>query len=89
MLLDADDDCPLDEVKRLADRTAALNLDRPVAIAYANREYETWFLATLDSDSGTVLRQRLGISESERLHMEPEEMHAKSWLNNRMQRGQS
>ena len=89
VLLDADDECPVDEVTRLVERTKLLELRQPVTIVEANREYETWFVASLDSQRGSAIRGRLGIDDSESYRGDVEQVHAKSWLKRRMSRGRT
>ncbi len=50
--LDLDDGCPKEEAQKLAKEIQALNLAQPVAIVFAYREYEAWFLASLPSLAG-------------------------------------
>lgn len=52
ILLDSDDDCPVEVAKALATEIRKFNLLQPVAIVFANREYEAWFLASLPSIAG-------------------------------------
>ena len=52
VLLDLDDGCPKKEVEKLAQEIRALNLPQPVAIVFAHREYEAWFLASLPTIVG-------------------------------------
>ena len=49
ILLDSDDSCPKKEALMLAEEIRPLNLPVPVAIVFARREYEAWFLASLPS----------------------------------------
>ena len=49
ILLDLDDGCPTIEAQHLADDIQALSPQLPVAIILAHREYEAWFLASVDS----------------------------------------
>jgi hypothetical protein len=53
ILLDLDDGCPADEARALAARVRQLPLRCPVAIVLAHREYEAWFLASLDTIAGS------------------------------------
>ena len=89
VLLDADDDCPVKEVHKLIERTQALNLQQSVRIVYANREYETWILASIDSEQGGRIRASLGIDGSESYQGDVDCIHAKSWLKGKMPRGRS
>ena len=85
VILDADEECPLNEARTLATRAAALNLTVPVAIVYAKSEYETWFIASLSECTGAAIRARLGISDTEHAPDNLENIRgAKGWLNERM-----
>ena len=53
IILDLDDGCPADEARALAEKVRKLNPRCPVAIVLAHREYETWFLASLDTIAGS------------------------------------
>lgn len=52
VLLDADDDCIKELATRLLAEARTARADRPVAVVLANREFEAWFLAALDSLRG-------------------------------------
>ena len=49
VIRDSDDECPRDLAKGLADRCIALDTRTPVAVVCAVREYESWFLSSLES----------------------------------------
>jgi len=49
ILLDLDDGCPKTEALNLAQQIRNLNLSCPVVIVFAHREYEAWFLASLNT----------------------------------------
>jgi hypothetical protein len=51
ILLDADDDCPVELAKRLKDRSMS-KTSLPVAVVVANRELEGWFLGGKESLRG-------------------------------------
>ena len=53
ILLDLDDGCPYEEARNLAAQVRQLNLPIPVAIVFAHREYEAWFLASLATIAGS------------------------------------
>lgn len=53
ILLDMDDGCPVDEARALAASVRAVQAPVPVAIVFAHREYEAWFLASLATLAGT------------------------------------
>lgn len=85
VILDADRECPVNEARTLATRAAALCLAVPVAIVYANSEYETWFIASLSEGTGAAIRTRLGIPDTVHAPDNFESMRgAKAWLNERM-----
>ena len=64
VLLDGDKDCPRDLATDLAQTAAGLNMGVPVAVVCAHREYEAWFVASLDSATGDNIRATLGLSET-------------------------
>ena len=52
VLLDADNDCPVDLGQRLSQRSEQIGTKCPVRIVCARRSYESWFLASLDTVKG-------------------------------------
>ena len=52
VLLDADDDCPVTVAKQLSQRCEQFRSTCPVQVVYADRSYESWFLASLDTIRG-------------------------------------
>ena len=53
VLLDADDDCPVTvNLSNLSQRCEPFQSICPVEVVYAHREYESWFLASLDTIKG-------------------------------------
>ena len=85
VLVDADEECPLEQVPNLAVRAAALNLNVPVAIVYARSEYETWFICSLSECTGEPIRARLGIPASVNAPQNVEDVRAaKGWLEHHM-----
>ncbi len=82
ILIDSDDDCP----KELAPRIAGWAKDEaglvPCEVVLAKREYEAWFLATIES-----LRGKRGIRHNAQSHPSPESPRdAKGQLKKRMER---
>lgn len=71
VLLDADDDCPVELGTELASRASSINVHVPTVIVCAKREYESWFLASDENFQG----------EAE------EYSGAKQWLNRRFADG--
>ena len=49
VLLDLEDGCPKTEATELAGLLRGYNLPFPVAVVLAHREYEAWFLASLET----------------------------------------
>jgi hypothetical protein len=85
VLVDADAECPFEQVPNLAVRAAALNLNVPVAIVYARSEYETWFICSLSECTGEPIRARLGIPASVNAPEIVEDVRAaKGWLEHHM-----
>lgn len=54
VLFDSDDDCPAELGPRLLARAANASRGRPVGVVLAHREYEAWFLASIDALRGHV-----------------------------------
>ena len=85
VLLDADDDCPVNLAQGILKRCEQLGLTSPVEIVCAHRSYESWFLASLD----TIKGQR-GISDTAALSQDAEDIqNPKQWLTNQMPDGQA
>ena len=85
VLVDADDECPVEQVRSLTARATALNLDVPVAIVYAKSEYEAWFISSLSACTGEPIRTRLGLPTSAVAPGHVEDIpKAKKWLEDRM-----
>ena len=53
ILFDLDDGCPKDEADDLVQLARQLGSASPIAVAFAHREYEAWFLASLDTIAGS------------------------------------
>ena len=90
VLLDGDKDCPRELTTGLAQSAAGLNMSVPVAVVCAHREYEAWFVASLDSETGDNIRATLGLSESE-VHEGDVELvtSPKGWIQVRMPQSSS
>ena len=80
ILLDSDDSCPKEEAQKLAEEIRPLNLPVPVAIVFANREYEAWFLASLASIAG-----HYGLPANVVYEGDVATIDAKGWLKARME----
>lgn len=84
VLLDADNDCPLELASDLAARASSLNAPVPIAIVCANSEYETWLICSLSDSEGDEIRRRLGLPPSVVCPDNPESIrNAKDWLRRR------
>ncbi len=49
VLLDLDDGCAAETAREVAEELRALNPPKPIALVFAVREYEAWFLASAES----------------------------------------
>lgn len=84
ILVDADDDCPVDLGVRLHGWAAAIRPGTPIAAVVANREYEAWFLAAAESLSG-----HRGLADDLATPPNAEEISgAKEWLSRRLPKNQ-
>ena len=85
VLVDADNDCPVECAAELSQRRDGIGANLPVEIVYARRAYESWFLASLDTTRG-----RHGIPADATLDGDPEDVpNPKRWLTDRMPAGQA
>jgi len=84
MLLDADDDCPVELATRLLEWAREARSDVYTAVVVANREYEAWFLAAAES-----LQGHRGVGPDLQPPSDPESVRgAKEWLTRNMPRRQ-
>jgi hypothetical protein len=82
---DGDLDCPKHQAPRILGWAQAEAADRACAVVMAYREYEAWFLASIES-----LRGKRGIRRNAVSHPHPEEPRgAKEQLETRMEEGRS
>ena len=65
IVLDADEDCPVDLALGLAQRIRALRPSVPAAIVAANAAFEAWFLADLESIAAKRVKSRVLIPKAE------------------------
>lgn len=80
ILFDADDDCPKELAPVLEGWATEVSGGRACAVVMANREYEAWFLASVES-----LRGKAGIGDTATSHPDPEAPRdAKGELQRRM-----
>lgn len=81
ILLDADDDCPATKGAEVAARAREILPHRRLAVVFANREYEAWFIAaaaSLDGFRGFEFSAADATAEAERPR------NAKGWMAERM-----
>lgn len=87
VLVDADEDCPVELASSLARRAAALNVQVPIAVVCAKSEYETWFICSLSDSEGNGIRRNLGLPPSVVCPENAESIRdAKGWLTGHMPR---
>ena len=85
ILFDGDKDCPAELGPTVQAWAATAAADVPCGVVIAHREYETWFLAAIES-----LQGHRGIREDAEPHPEPEHLRgAKEQLEARMHDGMS
>ncbi len=85
VLFDADDDCPKELAPTLEQWAQQAAGGTPCAVVMANREYEAWFLASIEA-----MRGRAAILPDAASHVDPEAPRdAKGELERRMQPGAS
>lgn len=88
VMLDADDDCPLELARRLSSRAAQARF--PTVFVVPCRIYETWFLACAETLSGCDLDGRPGLQLGLYAPEEVEQASGpKNWLSNKMPEGRS
>lgn len=80
IIFDADDDCPVTTAQAVADWAKAISIPIPCEVVVANREYEAWFLGSIES-----LRGLRGIHNDAAFDQDPEQPRdAKGRLSNLM-----
>lgn len=85
VLLDADDDCPKELAEDLLGRARISRSDRMISVVLAKSEFESWFLASIDSIVG-----KFSIGRECTRPTSPETIRdAKRWLSQRMLKGKS
>ena len=88
ILVDADKDCPKELAHQFAERIQALGIRFPTVIVVANGEYETWFLASLNTIAGNDLATGPGLPQGLRYENEVEGTRgAKGWLTEHFPKG--
>ena len=81
VLLDCDDDCPAHLGPELLGRALQARSDLPIAVVLAKHEFESWFIAAIDS-----LRGQRGLKDNLQQARNPEAVRgAKEWLSQQME----
>ncbi len=82
VLLDADDDCPASKGVEILDRARKVYPFNHLAVVFANREFEAWFIAAAESLNGVRSFQTQPGDEA----TQPETpRNAKGWVRERME----
>jgi hypothetical protein len=88
ILMDADQSCGVQQARVLAERIRNLGVRVPTVIVFAQCEYESWFLASIESIAGQPLGERPGLQTDLAWPEHSESIvGAKSWLDKRMPEG--
>lgn len=93
VLLDADDACPKEVAEALLDQSRTSRSDRTVKVVLAKSEFESWFVASIESIAGKSIDSAKGkfvIRDDTQCPANPEDIRdAKRWLSQRMLKGKS
>ena len=85
ILVDADTDCPVTLARQLSQRCAQISPICPIQIVCADRTFESWFIASLDTIKGWH-----GVSETAAFCGEVEKIaNPKRWIGQQMPDGQA
>lgn len=88
VLLDADDDCPLQIAERISAKAREVLPQKQVSTVLANREFEAWFIAAAPSLNGyRTFMFDIAAEQTPRSAEEPR--NAKKWVEMRMARSYS
>ena len=89
IIADSDDDCPRDLASKVSRIAANRNIGMPVAVVCPNKEYEAWFIASIEDIRGSAIGQR-GVTVDSKAECpdDPETIRgAKGWLTRQMPKG--
>ena len=90
ILADCDDDCGLEWAQGMCARCKARGLSVPIAVVCAVREYEAWFLASLNSILGNQIRQNVSFDKGAEYIGDPEDVAGvKEWITRQMPPGRA
>ena len=85
ILFDSDDDCPAHLGPQVQDWAQAAAIGLPCEVVLAHREFESWFLAAIES-----LRGKRGVRDDAQSHPDPETPRdAKGQLQQQLSKGRS
>lgn len=84
VLLDADDDCPVELARAIANRARTVVPHCAVSVVCANREFEAWFLASAEALSG---KRGLFVADGDSPRDPDLIRGAKEWLSRRIAGG--
>ena len=90
ILADSDDDCGLEWAEGMCVRCKTRGLSVPIAVVCAVREYEAWFLASLNSIRGNRIRQNVSFDQRVEYIGYPENLAGvKEWITGQMPPGRA
>lgn len=90
VLADIDTDCPRNEALAFSQRVQAIKPPVPVVTVFAKREYESWFLPSIQTIAGKNIHGRPGLPAGLQPPASPENIaNPKLWLSERMPQGRS
>lgn len=90
VLLDAERECAKDLAHKLAQRVITKGTQFPVVIVCANRMYESWLLASIETIAGQKLGERPGLPSGLQPPNDVEAVRsAKGWLNRQFPPGRA
>lgn len=90
VLVDADDDCAPEWAEGICVRCKQVGVDVPIVVVCAVREYEAWFLASLDSIKGNSIRGSLTFNQDAYFEGNLEEIRGvKEWITHQLPPGRA
>ena len=89
IIADSDDDCPRNLATKVSRIAADRNIGMPVAAVCPNKEYEAWFIASIEDIRGSAIGQRgVTIDPNAECPDDPETIRgAKGWITRQMPKG--
>lgn len=90
VLVDADNDCSVELGANLAERVRLSGCLQPAAVVCATREYEAWFLASLESIAGRNVSGKSGLPTGLKYEGDVESLRGvKEWLSKQFPKGRA